>query len=132
MTPRAWRAAALAAAAATVFGVFFATQTFLTARVSGGSPPWVRILKFSLAQWYLCVPHARGRLSLAPVLAEMILWAAKHEKTAAGASVIRQMTRNRDEFIAKMRNRWKAESPVSASGALLTSSIVSTPAGRVS
>ena len=48
-------------------------------------------------------------IDLAPVLVEMILWAAKHEKTGAGAAVIRQMTRNRDGFIAKIRAQWKAE-----------------------
>jgi DNA-binding HxlR family transcriptional regulator len=48
-------------------------------------------------------------LDLAPVLVEMILWAAKYEKTAAPAAVIRQMTRNRHEFIAGVRRQWKAD-----------------------
>ncbi len=46
-------------------------------------------------------------IDLAPVLMEMIIWAAKHEKTAAAVSVIRQMTKNRDEFLARIRNQWK-------------------------
>ena len=46
-------------------------------------------------------------IDLAPVLVEMILWAAKHEKTAAAVSAIRQMTKNRDEFIANIRKQWK-------------------------
>jgi DNA-binding HxlR family transcriptional regulator len=48
-------------------------------------------------------------IDLAPVLLEMILWAAKHEKTSAPASIIRQMTRNRDEFLANIRNIGRSE-----------------------
>ena len=47
-------------------------------------------------------------IDLAPVLVEMIVWAAKHEKTKASAAFIRQLTKNRDEFIANIRNQWKA------------------------
>jgi DNA-binding HxlR family transcriptional regulator len=47
-------------------------------------------------------------IDLAPILVEMILWAAKHEETAAPAALVRQMTRNREEFIAGVRSRWKA------------------------
>jgi DNA-binding HxlR family transcriptional regulator len=47
-------------------------------------------------------------IDLAPVLTEMIVWAAKHEETAAPASEIRRMTRNRDDFLADVRRQWKA------------------------
>ena len=49
-------------------------------------------------------------IDLAPVLLEMILWAAKHEKTAAAISVIRQLAKNRDEFLANIRKQWKTDS----------------------
>ena len=47
-------------------------------------------------------------IDLAPVLVEMILWAAKYEKTAAAVSVIKQISRNRDKFIENIRSKWKA------------------------
>ena len=59
------------------------------------------------ARRYIYRLTERG-IDLAPVLVEMILWAAKYEETAAPAAIIRQMTRNRDEFIAGVRSRWKA------------------------
>jgi DNA-binding HxlR family transcriptional regulator len=46
-------------------------------------------------------------IDLAPMLIEMFLWAARHEKTAASPAVIREMTRNREAFIADLRSRWK-------------------------
>ena len=47
-------------------------------------------------------------IDLAPVLIEMIVWAARYEQTAAPRAVIRHMIKNRKEFIAELRNRWKA------------------------
>jgi len=52
-------------------------------------------------------------IDLAPMLIEMILWAARHEKTAAPPAVIREMTRNREAFIADLRSRWKMLPPSS-------------------
>ncbi|HLF98334.1 MAG TPA: helix-turn-helix domain-containing protein [Methylococcaceae bacterium] len=48
-------------------------------------------------------------IDLAPVLVEMILWAARHERTAAPADVIREMTESRESFIARVRERWRME-----------------------
>lgn len=42
-------------------------------------------------------------LDLAPVLVEMILWGAKHYKTAAPPAVIRRMTRDRAGFLRELR-----------------------------
>jgi DNA-binding HxlR family transcriptional regulator len=42
-------------------------------------------------------------LDLAPVLIEMMIWAAMHETTAAPRSVVRRMIRDRDAFIAELR-----------------------------
>ena len=49
---------------------------------------------------------AKG-LDLAPVLVEMIVWAATHEKTAAPPKVVRQMIRDRAAFIAELRATYK-------------------------
>lgn len=47
-------------------------------------------------------------IDLAPVLLEMILWAARHETTAAPASEVKAMTERRAEFLAGIRDRWKS------------------------
>lgn len=47
-------------------------------------------------------------IDLAPVLVEMVLWAARHETTDAPAPVLRAMRRDRQAFIANVRQAWKA------------------------
>jgi len=47
---------------------------------------------------------AKG-IGLAPVLTEMVLWAAAHENTANHA-LVRQMQNNKAGFLAAVRNRW--------------------------
>lgn len=42
---------------------------------------------------------------LAPVLVEMVLWSARHEKTEAPAGTVRAMRSNREDFIADARKR---------------------------
>jgi DNA-binding HxlR family transcriptional regulator len=48
-------------------------------------------------------------LDLAPVLMEMVIWAAKHEKTAAPASMVRRMVNDRQSFLADIRAYHHAE-----------------------
>lgn len=48
-------------------------------------------------------------IQLAPVLLDMIIWAARHEKTAAPSSEVRRMERERDAYLAEIRARWDAE-----------------------
>jgi DNA-binding HxlR family transcriptional regulator len=47
---------------------------------------------------------AKG-IDLAPVLAEMVLWASRHEKTG-NQQLIRQLNGNKDQFIAHIRKTW--------------------------
>jgi DNA-binding HxlR family transcriptional regulator len=47
-------------------------------------------------------------IDLAPVLVEMIVWAARHEGIDAPPASIHEMTVNRDNFIAGLRERWKS------------------------
>jgi hypothetical protein len=47
---------------------------------------------------------AKG-LDLAPVLTEMVLWAAAHEDTGNQA-LVRQMQSDKEQFIAVVRQRW--------------------------
>ncbi|MBI4184833.1 MAG: helix-turn-helix transcriptional regulator [Proteobacteria bacterium] len=46
-------------------------------------------------------------IDLAPVLVEMIVWGARHEKTAAPPKMIRDMVRDRDAVVTAIRERWK-------------------------
>ena len=47
---------------------------------------------------------AKG-IDLAPVLTEMVLWAARHEETANQA-LVRQMRTDKEQLLASMRQRW--------------------------
>jgi DNA-binding HxlR family transcriptional regulator len=51
-------------------------------------------------------------IDLAPVLTEMVLWAAAHEDTG-NQVLIRQMKTNKAQFLAKVRARWSKEAPSS-------------------
>lgn len=42
-------------------------------------------------------------LDLAPLLVEMAIWAAKHEKTAAPPNLIHRMSNDRQSFLAELR-----------------------------
>jgi len=44
-------------------------------------------------------------LDLAPVLTEMVLWAAAHEDTGS-QTLVRQMREDKEKFIAAVRERW--------------------------
>ena len=44
-------------------------------------------------------------IDLAPVLTEMVLWAAAHEDTGNQA-LVRQMQKDKTQFLAGVRKRW--------------------------
>lgn len=48
---------------------------------------------------------AKG-IDLAPVLTEMVLWAARHEKTENQA-LVRTMQKDKAQFLAAVRQRWE-------------------------
>ena len=48
---------------------------------------------------------AKG-MDLAPMLVEMIIWAARYEKTEAPPALVRRMETNRARFLAELRRRW--------------------------
>jgi DNA-binding HxlR family transcriptional regulator len=54
---------------------------------------------------------AKG-IALAPVLTEMVLWAASHEETGNQA-LVRQMREGREAFLAAIRQRWAQSARVS-------------------
>jgi DNA-binding HxlR family transcriptional regulator len=47
-------------------------------------------------------------IDLAPVLLELLIWAARHEETTAPPALILQMEENREAFLAEVRRRWQA------------------------
>ena len=47
---------------------------------------------------------AKG-IDLAPVLTEMVLWAAAHEKTG-NQTLVRQMRKDKEQVISAVRQRW--------------------------
>ncbi len=51
---------------------------------------------------YLLTPKG---IDLAPVLTEMVLWAAAHEETENQA-LVRLMQKDKQQFIAEIRKRW--------------------------
>lgn len=57
---------------------------------------------------------AKG-IDLAPVLTEMVLWAAAHEDTGNQA-LVRQMQNDKGKFLDAIRERWKSGSSIRASG----------------
>jgi len=44
-------------------------------------------------------------IDLAPVMSEMVLWAAAHEDTGNEA-MVKELQRDKDGFIAAVRQRW--------------------------
>src|SRR5258708_27190101 len=48
-------------------------------------------------------------IDLAPVLTEMVLWAAAHEETGNQA-LVRQMREDKEKFLAGVRQRWASRS----------------------
>ena len=50
-------------------------------------------------------------VDLAPVLLELLIWGARHEKTAAPCALIEQMKKNSEKIIAEVRRRWRERDP---------------------
>jgi len=46
-------------------------------------------------------------IDLAPVVLELLLWAAKHEQTGAPPELTARMAQNRKQVIADVRRRWE-------------------------
>lgn len=55
-----------------------------------------------------CYRLTQRGIDLAPVLFEMILWAAQHEATAAPPHEVEEMLRDRAGYLASIRQAWAA------------------------
>jgi DNA-binding HxlR family transcriptional regulator len=50
-------------------------------------------------------------IDLAPVLLELLIWGAQHEKTGAPCELIAEMARNRAAVLKETRRRWEQRDP---------------------
>ena len=46
-------------------------------------------------------------IDLAPVLLDLLVWGAKHEKTRAPVDIVKHMAANREHFLTEVRRRWQ-------------------------
>lgn len=46
-------------------------------------------------------------IDLAPVLLDLLIWGAKHERTAAPCAAVTRMAKNREQVLAEVRRRWR-------------------------
>jgi DNA-binding HxlR family transcriptional regulator len=47
-------------------------------------------------------------IDLAPLLMDLLIWGARHEKTGAPAGLADKMETQREQFLAEVRRRWQA------------------------
>jgi DNA-binding HxlR family transcriptional regulator len=76
-------------------------------------------------------------IDLAPVLLELLIWAARHEETGAPCTVMEHMENNRGAVISEARRRWKERNstpliPKFDRGSSLVRKPRATPGGRKS
>ena len=50
-------------------------------------------------------------MDLAPVVLELLIWGARHEKTEAPSAVIDKLAANREILLAEVRRRWREREP---------------------
>jgi DNA-binding HxlR family transcriptional regulator len=50
-------------------------------------------------------------IELAPVLLELLIWGARHEKTAAPCGVLEKMAEHRQALLDEVRRRWEHNDP---------------------
>jgi DNA-binding HxlR family transcriptional regulator len=50
-------------------------------------------------------------IDLAPVLLELLIWGARHEKTEASCAVIENMASSRDSLLREVQRRWNENDP---------------------
>ena len=53
----------------------------------------------------------RKGIALAPVMFELLIWAARNEQTAAPCAFIEQMEQNREAVLAETYRRWEQRDP---------------------
>jgi DNA-binding HxlR family transcriptional regulator len=46
-------------------------------------------------------------IDLAPVMLELLIWGARHQKTGAPCAVVEHLSRNRAQVLAETRRRWE-------------------------
>jgi DNA-binding HxlR family transcriptional regulator len=57
-------------------------------------------------------------IDLAPVVLELLIWAARHESTGAPCAMIERLAQDREALLAEVRRRWENDdrTPLEANG----------------
>ena len=50
-------------------------------------------------------------VELAPVLLELLIWGARHEKTGTNCAVVEHMAQQREKILAEVQRRWRERDP---------------------
>ena len=50
-------------------------------------------------------------IDLAPVMLELLIWGARHEKTGVSCAVLESMQNNREQVLVEVRRRWLERDP---------------------
>lgn len=50
-------------------------------------------------------------IELAPLLLELLIWGARHERTETPCALIEQIAKNREQILAEVRRRWQDRDP---------------------
>jgi DNA-binding HxlR family transcriptional regulator len=58
-----------------------------------------------------CYRLTEKGIDLAPVLLEVVVWGARHEKTSTPPMLVEQMTKHREQFLMETRRRWEMRDP---------------------
>ena len=48
-------------------------------------------------------------IDLAPVMLDLLIWAARYEETAAPHGLLAEIEKDREAFLAEVRRRWREE-----------------------
>ena len=48
-------------------------------------------------------------IDLAPVMLDLLIWAARYEQTAAPQDLLAEIEKDRDAFLVEVRRRWREE-----------------------
>ncbi|PYS54773.1 MAG: transcriptional regulator [Acidobacteria bacterium] len=50
-------------------------------------------------------------IDLAPVLLDLLIWGARHERTGLACAAVEAMAKNRDALLREVRRRWRERDP---------------------
>ena len=89
-------------------GRLFVEEVITECRKRGASRVDVLAFEFEMGLFPAALDEAKQKgIDLAPVLLELLIWGASHEKTGAPCSVIENLAKNRQQVLKEVRRRWR-------------------------